>query len=322
MVAAALDSLELPAHFGFHSQGDFFRSLEWFRCLSTTAVRSAPRIYDAGHAALVCYWDGSTLRSLTNYYTLEYGPLGAGDLGEIAERIAVDAPRSIHLEFLPESATRALSQALRRVGFFVRPYVMYENWHVTLQGRDFEAYLRGRPSRMINTIKRRRKKLEAAHKCAIVLCRHPDRIDDFSRVYAQSWKRPEPHPAFIPALAKTCATLGILRLGVLYVDGEAAASQLWITGGGKAVIYKLAYGERFRDFSVGSILSLALFREAIDVDRVEEIDYGVGSEPYKRDWMEAKRHRYGLVAFNLRKASGICLAGLERARMILRRLVR
>jgi CelD/BcsL family acetyltransferase involved in cellulose biosynthesis len=149
------------------------------------------------------------------------------------------------------------------------------------------------------------------------LSRDAERIQDFVAVYATSWKRPEPYPEFIPALAQMCASLGILRLGTLYVDGEPAASQLWITMAKKALIYKLAYKDRFRDFSVGSILSLELFRQAIDEDRVEEIDYGVGSEPYKKDWMEDKRQLYGLAAFNLRTISGLALAGLEKTKQAL-----
>jgi CelD/BcsL family acetyltransferase involved in cellulose biosynthesis len=108
-------------------------------------------------------------------------------------------------------------------------------------------------------------------------------------------------------------------LGILYVDGAPAASQLWITTAKKALIYKLAYNDSWRDYSVGSILSLEMFRQAIDQDRVEEIDYGVGSEPYKKDWMEDKRRLYGLAAFNLRTASGLVRAGVEKAKLALRR---
>ena len=84
------------------------------------------------------------------------------------------------------------------------------------------------------------------------------------------------------------------------------------------LIYKLAYKDSLRDYSVGSILSLEMFRQAIDEDRVEEIDYGVGSEPYKRDWMEDRRRLYGLVAFNLRTPSGLVRAGFEKAKLALR----
>jgi len=315
----AMDSIDLPERFGFRQQGDFFRSSEWFRCLHATAVTHPPRVYDAGDAAMVCCWNGRTLESLANYYTTEFGVLGEGQVDAIVERIASDRPSGVRLTFLPEALADSLTQALRKAGFFVRPYFMYENWFVRLHGRDFQGYLAGRPSQTTNTIKRRRKKLAASHAYEIVLTRDADRIADFVKVYGQSWKHAEPHPAFIPTLAATCASLGILRLGILYVDGAPAASQLWITTAKKALIYKLAYKDSWRDYSVGSILSLEMFRQAIDEDRVEEIDYGVGSEPYKRDWMEDKRGLYGLVAFNLRTPSGLVRAGVEKAKLALRR---
>ena len=39
-------------------------------------------------------------------------------------------------------------------------------------------------------------------------------IDAFVAVYQTSWKGPEPNPRFIPALARTAAAQGWLRLGV------------------------------------------------------------------------------------------------------------
>jgi hypothetical protein len=319
VMVEVLDSIQLPARFGFREHGEFFRSVEWFRCLHATAVRHPPRVYNAGDAAMVCCWNGSTLESLANYYTAEFGLLGDGQIDAIAERIAIDRPTSVRLTFLPEALADALTQALARVGFFVRPYFMYENWFVHLHGRDFQSYMAGRPSQTTNTIKRRRKKLANSHAYEIVLSRDADRIGDFVAVYEESWKRAEPHPEFIPTLGRTCASLGILRLGILYVDGAPAASQLWITTAKKALIYKLAYREKFREYSVGSILSLEMFRQAIDEDRVEEIDYGVGSETYKRDWMEDRRRVYGLLAFNLRTPAGLFRAGVERAKLALRR---
>jgi hypothetical protein len=313
--ALKLDSLDLPRAFDFQAHGDFFRSSEWFRCLHTTSGQGIPRAFVSGELALICTREGSTLHGLTNFYTQEFGPVGRGDLRAIARAIADDHPVTVKLQYLRDADCDRMAAALRDVDFFVRPYFMYENWHVELAGRSFAEYLKGRPSQLRNTIERRRKKLAAAHRYAVTLSSKPDRVNDFIAVYERSWKRPEPYPMFIPALAETCAALGILRLGLLYVDDEPAAAQFWITTPKKALIYKLAYDERWKHFSVGSILSLAMFRQAIEDDCVEEIDYGVGSEPYKRDWMERKRDVCGLIAFSMRTARGVCLAGLERAKL-------
>ena len=85
------------------------------------------------------------------------------------------------------------------------------------------------------------------------------------------------------------------------------ASQIWLLSGLKAIIYKLAYDEVFKAFSVGSILTNEMAKVILKNDRVEEIDYGIGSEPYKKDWMNDKRTLIGIEGFNTRTAGGIVL---------------
>ena len=68
--------------------------------------------------------------------------------------------------------------------------------------------------------------------------------------------------------------------------GGAVAAQLWLVERGVATIHKLAHREDARAGSPGSILSHAMFRAAIDEDRVHTIDFGLGDEPYKADWMD------------------------------------
>jgi CelD/BcsL family acetyltransferase involved in cellulose biosynthesis len=37
---------------------------------------------------------------------------------------------------------------------------------------------------------------------------------------------------------------------------------------------------------------------AFDVDRVSEVDYLTGDDPYKKQWMSHRRERWGIMAFN------------------------
>ena len=52
------------------------------------------------------------------------------------------------------------------------------------------------------------------------------------------------------------------------------------------------------------MLSVEMFRQALDVDKVEVIDYGSGDDSYKRDWMSFRRQRWGLEVIDTRKTSG------------------
>jgi len=270
-----------------------------------------------GDTAFLCRREGRKLHSFTNYYTMEFGPLAmhADGSNGTESRTSID---TVDLRFLDPASALDVSRRLKRAGFYARPFFMFDNWYLALNGRTFDQYLATRPSRLVSTIKRRRKKLEAQHKVRMTIDVTPERVRDFIMVYERSWKRPEPYPDFIPTLAATCARLDVLRLGILDVDGSPAAAQFWITTGRKSVIYKLAYDDAYVDFSVGSILSSEMFRYAVDVDRVQEIDYGVGSEPYKRDWMEHKRELHGVIAHNLLTPLGIGNAAVEKGRVAVR----
>lgn len=338
---------EVRGRLSYPTQPNFFLSLDWFSLLFETSLREtlAPRIYVPLNGqgeplgALFCGvargGAGRRLLSLTNFYTLEYSPSVVQDqpdrqttIGLIVAYIAAERPRwhSIRLTFLKASAseTRSTLDQLRAVGFGVYPFFQYENWYFTANGETFQAYFSERPSQVRNTIVRKQKKLEKTAGFVIKVVSHESvqlegAIRDFITVYNSSWKEPEPFPNFIPTLATICARLGILRLGVLYVAGKPTAGQLWITTQGRAIIYKLAYDEEYRDLGVGSVLSREMFRVAIDEDHVEEIDYGVGSEPYKRDWMASVRDVEGFAAFNQRSLVGILLSSMEAARTAMRR---
>jgi CelD/BcsL family acetyltransferase involved in cellulose biosynthesis len=95
-----------------------------------------------------------------------------------------------------------------------------------------------------------------------------------------------------------------LRLGILHLNSVPVAAQLWLTHGGVASIYKLAYDEEASRYSAGTVLTAAMFEQALDRDHVVEIDYLNGDEPYKRDWMSHRRERRGIIAFDLSQWKG------------------
>ena len=130
-------------------------------------------------------------------------------------------------------------------------------------------------------------------------------ISDYGRIYSASWKVPEPYPHFVPGLIRTCAEKGWLRLGLLYVDDQPVAAQVWIIVDHSALIYKLAYDDRHASLSPGTVLTTHLMRHAIDVDKVRIVDYLTGDDPYKRDWMSHRRERWGILALNPRTVGGV-----------------
>ncbi|MEZ0239122.1 MAG: GNAT family N-acetyltransferase, partial [Methylophilaceae bacterium] len=105
-------------------------------------------------------------------------------------------------------------------------------------------------------------------------------------------------------------------LGLAYLGEQPVAAQIWLVNDGRASIYKLAYDTNHAHLSVGSLLTNHLMQHVIDVDRVREVDFLIGDEPYKQDWMSHRRERWGIVAYNPRTPSGLAGAANEISRRV------
>jgi hypothetical protein len=260
------------------------------------------------------------LEALANYYSCFYAAHLAGPasgsretLRAVTQAMAGEKPRWEEIEIKPldvhSKEFSELVEAYRAAGFVVQTFFSFGNWYLPVNGRSFAEYSQSLPSVLKNTLSRKRKKLEKTGRAKIEIVTGGQElnaaIDAYMKVYRSSWKQPEPYPQFVPGLIRMCAAMGALRLGLIYVDGEPAAAQLWIVHHGNALIYKLAYDERFADLSVGTILSATLFEHALDVDRVSEVDYLSGDDAYKRDWMSQRRERWGILALNPRTPRGL-----------------
>jgi hypothetical protein len=316
---------------------DFFLTLPWFRNYIKTSLAPDDRVCiygvtgtgeDQTNAGMLLmrsstgpgsFFSSRKLQALANYYSCFFAPHFAdsgtvprGGLQALAAAIAGEMPRWDCVELKPldvdSKGFSLLVEALKTAGFVVQTYFASGNWYLPVNGRSFAQYAEGLPSVMKNTLNRKRKKLEKSGRAKIEIVTGGNGLDAaieaYMKVYLASWKKPEPYPEFIPGLIRTCAAVGALRLGIVYVDGEPAAAQLWIMHNGRALIYKLAYDERFADLSVGTILSAALFQHALDIDKVSEVDYLSGDDAYKKDWMSHRRERWGILALNPRTPRG------------------
>ena len=279
------------------------------------------------------------LASLTNFYTSRFAPACACTgaerteaLAVLADAICADSPRwdAVHLRPLDAGSElfEQMTQAFRQSGLVVHPYFCFGNWYLPVAGRSFEQYLESLPSKARNTLERKRKKLERSGLAKIEVITGTENlepaIEAYQKIYNASWKVPEPYPEFVPGLIRTCAENGWLRLGLVYIEGEPAAVQIWIVHSGTSSIYKLAYDERFAQYSVGTILTARMMQHALDVDRVSEVDYLTGDDPYKKDWMSHRRELWGLLAFDPATVRGLVEIarhiGGRAARSLVRRL--
>ena len=289
-----------------------FERLGWFRLVEAHCPPPGrplvARARDGGRAAWLFLADlGGRGEGLRCWYSLRFGLIG-DPVG--AEPIARALRKRLHrLEIFPLEDPSPLAQAFRGAGWATFVGAATASWRIDTQGQDFDSYWAARPGKLRNTAQRKAK--AAALDIEIHRTFDERAWAAYESVYAASWKPEEGSPAFLRALSEQEGAAGRLRLGIARKDGVPLAAQLWLVEGGTAWIHKLAYREDAKALSPGTVLSMAMFRHALDEDKVERIDYGTGDEPYKRDWMAERATLWRLHAFNLRSPRG--LAGAARA---------
>jgi hypothetical protein len=280
-------------------QGAPFDRLDWWHLLAEhCALRPHLAVAREGgdSAVLALAGTGAHLTQLANWYTFRFRPVvtpgadRAALLGKLARDLSGKA-RRVTLTGLPGEDADVLASAFGAAGWLAWREQSDINHVLTLAGRDYAAFLAGRPGKLRTTLKRKSGKVSTQ-----VLTQFDAEVwAAYEDIYAESWKPEEGSPAFLRAFAQAEGAAGRLRLGIARSPkGQAIAAQMWTVEGGTAFIHKLAHRESAKPLSPGSVLSAALFRHVIDTDTVAMIDFGTGDDPYKRDWMEEVRLRYRL----------------------------
>lgn len=278
-------------------------------------------------------WQPTQLTGLANYYTTLCEPLHCIiNQSQLIQAINQVVQAICHLSWdvidlyplNPASTTYPLFiNAFKRQKKHVTPYFMYGNWFLLTQDQTFKDYYAARPSQLKNTIKRKASKLKqksVEYRIYILPEDVETAVQLFKQIYKASWKKNEPYPDFIPGLAKAASENGWLRLGLLFIDQQVAASQLWLIVHQTAYIYKLCQDPEFDSYSPGSLLTAHLMEYAIDVDKVTKVDFLSGDDAYKKDWMSHREERYGLQIANLKTGYGLFNAGKNMLALVLKRL--
>ena len=315
----------------------FDLGLEWFQLLAATAMPPSTETFlflvsdtSSGQAVAalpVRHERGAQrLLALANYYTTSFAPLARSELAEPALAALFrklrdeDACPSITLFPMavgqPEFA--ATAGALRQAGWLAFEYFCFGNWFLPIEGRTYAQYFQALPPRLRNTLQRKSRLFLDLSGGRLEVIAGGDSLEPaiaaFERLYRARWSKSEPFPEFIPGLIRLYSGKGQLRLGMAYLGENAVAAQIWLVSHGRASIYKLAYDTRHAHLSVGTILTSHLMQHVIDVDRVREVDFLIGDEPYKQDWMSHRRERWGIVAYNPGTWRGWIGAANERSR--------
>lgn len=305
-------------------------SLEWFILLAETAFPEDAKaaLWPCGPVSdpeaafvplLYTREKPGSVFGMSTFYSPIFGLPGRGaahvaSVAHLARQLLSHKPHFAEVRFSPmDSASEdwaVLEKGFREAGWLVEKYFRFGNWFIPINGKNYADYFAERPSKVRHTVSRAQKKLLATPGYRLYIQQHEDEflagaIQAFVAVYNKSWKKPEPFPSFIPGLCHLAANKAWLRLGVIEIGSVPIAAQLWLVAGGRAQIVKLAYNEAFGKLSAGSVLTAALMEHVIEVDGVAEIDYLMGDDLYKQDWMSERQERFGLIAFNPRTLTGL-----------------
>ena len=264
----------------------------------------------------------SHIESLGNFYTSLYQPfispdLSSDSLGFLFRKIIEEHPAVSSIRFSPMDVNRReyklLLSAAKSSGFIGCSFFCFGNWYLLVKD-TWSVYLAERSGQVKSTIKRKSKEFQRAGGVIELILGGEQleyAIESYCSVYMASWKVPEPYPKFIPGLIRMLSRKGWLRLGVASINGQAVAAQIWIVAHGKASIFKLAYHEEFKHYSAGTLLTAKLMERVIDIDCVKEVDYLIGDDPYKTTWMNQRRERWGIIAYNLKTIPGLVGCGRQ-----------
>jgi hypothetical protein len=267
---------------------------------------------------------------LANWYTMAFRPVFGGEEAEgqrliqlraLARRMAKSRRVTPMIELAPvpvaDGTSDLIKQAFEKGGWTCLRHQSSTSWTAQVEGMSFDEYWAARPGQLRSTFQRKLKKSD--FQIEILTTFDEAAWADYQSVYADSWKSDEGSPGFLTETAQSESASGCFRLGIARLDGVAVAAQFWTVDHGVAYIHKLAHREEHKEMSPGTILSAALFRHVIDVDKVDVIDFGTGNDAYKADWMDRSDPLHTIRLYKKLSVSGQLGAWRARISALVRR---
>lgn len=302
--AGSLDRARQPA---------LFDRLAWFDLTMRFVPPGSPLVLRARSGGALAWLflaaNGRRAVAMGSWYTLAFAPIFDGEpdaqtrmalLRALFTRLRRHA-HSLSLHPLMQATADELRRALRAAGWLTRTAETSARW--STEAANWPAYWEARPSRLRNTVDRRRRKspLEITLSTAFSL----GEWEAYEEVFARSWKPLEGSMPFLRTLAEQEARAGTLRLAIGTVAGQPVAAQLWIVEGGVATVHKLAQDQAADSLSPGTQLTAAVIERLLRQEGPLCISFGIGDAAYKRDWTDRREPLLTLEAIDPRTPAGL-----------------
>ena len=281
------------------TKATFFSRPQWFLAWADAFADGDLYCLTARHGArlvgvLPLVRGRRAFKAAVNSETVRYSPVLADSwtLGQVLAQRPAACPR-LSLAYLPEPemdlsghdvGSRVIWRELRR-----SPVVRTVG--------DFSAWEREvlRPARAKN-LRRLRRRLEEQGDVAVEVSDGTEKLDarleEGLDLEASGWKgrsgtaiksRPDAY-GFYRRMAHEAASLGLLRLFFLRLDGRAIAFSLTIEDAGILSGLKIAFDESYRSYAPGVLLSRARLEYCFGHPGVTRFDFLGEAERAKLDW--------------------------------------
>jgi hypothetical protein len=195
-----------------------------------------------------------------------------------------------------------LLHALHAHRFRVQVYQIQDDRYETTAGHSSADYLAARPRSLRERLGSTGRMLFASGRASFALVREPSDVDvawpDCERLLVEADETTTEVFDYLPRLLRIAANAGVLRLGLIALDGEPAAMQLWVIAGNVAHCLRIVQSPRISELPLDDVLTERIVPFLIDDDRVVELDFGYIVEQFAADWAPRTRRRLGVIAFN------------------------
>lgn len=246
---------------------------------------------------------GGSVRSPANWESPDFAFLADGPepRRELARELLAHAGRSASIQFLAaegddlrECRAAAAERRFRTVERTVErsPYLVLEG--------DFETYFRSRGKNLVDSVRRRRRRLAEEGTVEFEVDDGRERLEQLLRegyaLEGSGWKQETAIDArddarrFYDSLTAWAAARGILRLAFLRLAGRPVAFQLALEEHGVFYYYKAGYDPAYQRFSPGKLLIASLLERAFE-QGLERVELLGADEPWKLEWMDAVHER-------------------------------
>jgi CelD/BcsL family acetyltransferase involved in cellulose biosynthesis len=191
---------------------------------------------------------------------------------------------------------------LSQLRFNFRTYLSAGNWYLDKINYSFSEYFENLPKKIQKDVQYCRRRLGKMGDLRFQIELGSDSLDHFLDLYdkvrEKSWKAPEKDKTFIREFTKLTAEKGWMRFALFRYNDVPIAGQKWVVCNQIAYIWDVLHDEDFGKHSPGKILSTEISQYVFNHDKVTEIDFMTGDEPYKKDWTPKRRERKGIMIFN------------------------